>query len=97
MSVVLRKHKDRNANICYSVARIVWLPLPPLCVSLTPPLKAQTHIYIFRLTDVSVSAIRTFIINLDLRVEWVDVPHSKVNPAVTVALTVQAGQSISPV
>ena len=43
------------------------------------------------------SAESSFIINLDLGVEWVDVPYSKVNPSVTVAHIGQAGQSISPV
>ena len=42
--------------------------------SISFSLTHDTHSHIFKLTDVSVSAECSFIINLDSAVEWVDVP-----------------------
>lgn len=65
-----------------------------LLSSASNPLQCLTHTHIFKLTDASVSAETSFIINLDSGVEWVDVPYSKVSLKVTVVHIVQAGQSI---
>lgn len=58
----------------------------------------HTHTHVQTHKCVGVSRMQcSFIINLDLRVVWVDVPSCSVNPEVTAPQIVQARQSIPPV